>query len=178
LEFKTESSADCIESLKKELELIKKEKEGLDTKLTGFQTASKDQDILLESQRLDKNNEGLGYSDVPPPPAQIYSLPKKDMSWTGLPECADDIVIDYSRPAPTIESFLDDAQNRNPSVTKTEASPSTISHKPFIKFVKANNSPTKRKTDKVKTAKKTSVKAVPITSLMTKAIGTVAALGT
>nr|GEV38845.1 hypothetical protein [Tanacetum cinerariifolium] len=31
------------------------------------------------------------------------------------------------------ESTSDDAQNRNPSVTKTEASPSTISSKPFIK---------------------------------------------
>nr|GEY73303.1 hypothetical protein [Tanacetum cinerariifolium] len=50
LEFKTESSTDCIESLKKELKLIKKEKEGLDTKLIGFQTASKDLDSLLESQ--------------------------------------------------------------------------------------------------------------------------------
>nr|GEZ09247.1 hypothetical protein [Tanacetum cinerariifolium] len=92
LEFKTESSVDCIESLKKELELIKKEKE----------------------------------------------------------ECADDTVTDYSRPAPTIESFPDDAQNKNPSVTETEASPSTISPKPFIKFVKANDSPTKSKTDKKK----------------------------
>nr|GFB77966.1 hypothetical protein [Tanacetum cinerariifolium] len=132
LEFKTESNADCIESFKKELELIKKEKEGLDTKLTSFQTASKDIDNLFESQRLDKNKEGLGYSVVSPPPAQIYSPSKKDMSWTGLPECADDIVTDYNRPAPTIESFPNDAQNRNPSVTETEASPSTISPKPFI----------------------------------------------
>nr|GEX14875.1 hypothetical protein [Tanacetum cinerariifolium] len=114
-----------------ELELIKKEKEGLDTKLTGFQTASKDLDNLLESQRLDKNKEGLGYNVVPPYPAQIYSPPKKDMSWTGLSECADDT---------------------------TEASPSTISPKPFIKFVKANDSPTKSKTDKVETAKKPPVK--------------------
>nr|GEW83913.1 hypothetical protein [Tanacetum cinerariifolium] len=36
LEFKTESRANCIESLTKELELIMKEKEGLDSKLTGF----------------------------------------------------------------------------------------------------------------------------------------------
>nr|GEY16398.1 hypothetical protein [Tanacetum cinerariifolium] len=158
LEFKTESSADCIESLKKELELIKKEKEGLDSKLTGFQTALKDLNSLLKSQRLDKNKEGLRYSVVPPPPAQIYSPPKKDMSWTGLPECADDTVTDYSWPAPTIESFPDDAQNRNPSVTKTEASPSTILPKPFIKFVKENNSPTKSKTDKVEIAKKPPVK--------------------
>nr|GEX68442.1 hypothetical protein [Tanacetum cinerariifolium] len=154
LEFNTESSTDCIENLKKELELIKKEKEGLDSKLAGFQTASKDLDSLLESQRLDKNKEGLGYSDVPPPPAQVYSPPKKDLSWTGLPEFKDDIVTDYSRPSPAIESTLDDAQNRNPS----EASPSTILPKSFIKFVKTNDSPTKSKTDKVETAKKPPVK--------------------
>nr|GFB43888.1 hypothetical protein [Tanacetum cinerariifolium] len=109
LEFNTESRANCIKSLTKDLELLKKEKGELETKLTGFQTALKDLDSLLESQRLDKNNEGLGYSDVPPSPAQIYSLPKKDMSWTRLLECADDTVTDYSRPAPTIESSTDDA---------------------------------------------------------------------
>nr|GEX99727.1 ribonuclease H-like domain-containing protein [Tanacetum cinerariifolium] len=73
-EFKTESSTDCIENLKKELELIKKEKEG-------FQTASKDIDSLLENQRLNKNKEGLGYNIVPPPPAQVYSPPKKDLNF-------------------------------------------------------------------------------------------------
>nr|GEV16995.1 hypothetical protein [Tanacetum cinerariifolium] len=154
LEFKTEFSDDYIESLKKELELIKKEKEGLDSKLTGFQTASKDLDSLLKSQRLDKNKEGLGYSVVPPPPAQIYSPPKKDMSWTGLYEFKDDTITDYSRPAPTVESSPDDAQNRNPSVTKTEASPIAISPKSFIKFVKENDSLTNSKTYKAKTAKK------------------------
>nr|GEX49087.1 ribonuclease H-like domain-containing protein [Tanacetum cinerariifolium] len=133
LEFKTESGDDYIESLKKELELIKKEKDGLDSKLTGFQIASKDLDSLLESQRLDKNKEGLGYS-------------------------ADDTVTDYSRPAPTIESSPDDAQNKNHSVTETEASPTTISLKSFIKFVKANDSPTNSKTDKAETAKKPHVK--------------------
>nr|GEZ79295.1 hypothetical protein [Tanacetum cinerariifolium] len=59
---------------------LKKEKESLDSKLTGFKSASKDLENLLESQRSDKNKEGLGYSDVPPPPAQVYSPPKKDMS--------------------------------------------------------------------------------------------------
>nr|GEW88055.1 hypothetical protein [Tanacetum cinerariifolium] len=178
LEFKTESRANCIESLTKDLELLKKEKGELETKLTGFQTASKDLDSLLESQRLDKNKEGLGYSVVPPPPAQIYSPLKRDMSWTSLPEFKDNTVTEYSRPSPTIESTLDDAQNKNSSVTKTEASPSTISPKPFIKFVKANSSPTKSKTDKVETAKKPHVKAVPRTTLMTKDIGTAVALGT
>nr|GEZ84935.1 hypothetical protein [Tanacetum cinerariifolium] len=158
LEYKIESSDDYIEILKKKLELIKKEKESLDGKLASFQTASKDLDSLLESQRLDKNKEGLGYSVVPPPPAQIYSSPKKDMSWTGLSEFKDDIVTDYSRPAPTVEISPDDAQNRSPFVTKTEASPSTISPKFFSKFVKANDSPTTSKTDKAEKAKKSPVK--------------------
>nr|GEW11292.1 ribonuclease H-like domain-containing protein [Tanacetum cinerariifolium] len=158
LEFKTESGANCIECLTKDLELLKKEKGELETKLTGFQTASKDLDSLLKSQRLDKNKEGLGYSAVSSPPAQIYSPPKKDMSWTGLSEFKDDTVTDYSRPSPAIKITLDDAQNRNPSVTESEASPNTISPKSFIKFVKVNDSPTKSKKDKIETAKKPPVK--------------------
>nr|GEV45935.1 putative reverse transcriptase domain-containing protein [Tanacetum cinerariifolium] len=131
---------------------------GESKELAGLQTASKDLDSLVESQRLDKNKEGLVYSAVSHPPAQIYSSPNKDMPWTGLLEFKDDIVTNYSRSVPTIESSPDDAQNRNLSVTKTEASPSTISPKSFIKFVKVNNSPTTSKTDKAETAKKLSVK--------------------
>nr|GEW07443.1 hypothetical protein [Tanacetum cinerariifolium] len=167
LEYKTESSDEYIEILKKELELIKKEKEGLDGKLAGFQTASKDLDSLLKSQRLDKNKEGLGYSAFPPLPAQIYSSPKKDLSWTGLPEFKVDTITDYSRPVPTIESSSDDAQNRNPSVIE-EASPSTITPKSFIKFVKANDSPTRSKIDKAKKAKKSPVKYNLVRGLPTK----------
>nr|GEV12527.1 hypothetical protein [Tanacetum cinerariifolium] len=45
---------------------VKKEKEGLDSKLTCFESASKDLDTLLGSHRTDKNKEGLGYNVVPP----------------------------------------------------------------------------------------------------------------
>nr|GEZ74863.1 ribonuclease H-like domain-containing protein [Tanacetum cinerariifolium] len=86
------------------------------------------------------------------------SAESKDMFWTGLSEFKDDTVTDYSRPAPTVESSPNDAQNRNPFVNE-EASPSTISPKSFIKFVKANDSPTTSKTDKAKTAKKPPVKS-------------------
>nr|GEX48791.1 hypothetical protein [Tanacetum cinerariifolium] len=158
LEFKVESKANRIENLTNELETLKKEKEGLDSKLTSFKSASKDLDNLLESQRSYKNKEGLGYSDVPPPPAQVYSPPKKDMSWTGLLEFADDTITNYSRPSPAIESNSDDPQNRNPSVTENEASSSTILSKPAIKFVKAAERLTETKTDKVETIKKPFVK--------------------
>nr|GEZ89492.1 hypothetical protein [Tanacetum cinerariifolium] len=63
-ELKVEFKTETIECLTNELELPNKEKEGLDRKLTGFQLASKDLDNLLESQRSDKNKEGLGYSAV------------------------------------------------------------------------------------------------------------------
>nr|GEV37402.1 hypothetical protein [Tanacetum cinerariifolium] len=118
LEFKTESKENYIKSLTMDLELLKKEKGESETKLTGFQTASKDLDSLFESQRLDKNKEGLGYSAVPPPPAQ--KVPQ---------------------------------MMRKPSVTVTEASPSTITPKTFIKFVKATDRSIETKTAKVETAK-------------------------
>nr|GEW97825.1 hypothetical protein [Tanacetum cinerariifolium] len=133
---------------------LKLEKDGVDGKLAGLLKASKNLDNLIESQRSDKNKDKVGYSAVPPPVADLYLSPKKDLSWTGLPEFADDTVTDYSRPLPTIESSPDDTQNKNPS-TETGASDSTILSKPAIKFVKAANKATERPTtDKVKTAKK------------------------
>nr|GFA46672.1 hypothetical protein [Tanacetum cinerariifolium] len=84
-----------------------------------------------KSQRSDKNKDILRYNAVPPPPAQLYSSPKKDLSWTGLVEFANDTVTDYSRPSPNVESTSGDDQNRNPSVSETIATP--ITPKPFIK---------------------------------------------
>nr|GEX08307.1 hypothetical protein [Tanacetum cinerariifolium] len=112
-----------------ELEQVKKEKEGLDSKLTGFNYASKDLDTLLGSQRTDKNKEGL-------------------------PEFAND----YSRPTPSIESNSSDLQNSTSLVSEHEESSSSIMAKPMIKFVKAADSPKVIKTNKVKTARKSFVK--------------------
>nr|GFC33769.1 hypothetical protein [Tanacetum cinerariifolium] len=158
LELQVEFKTNRIESLTNELELHKKEKGELDTRLIGFQTASKNLDSLLECQRSNKNKEGLGYSDVPPP-AQVYSPPMKDLSWTGLPEFANDTVTDYSRRSPAIKSTSDDVQNKNPSVTETGTSDSTILSKPAVKFVTAFDRPAERPTtNKFKTAKKSTVK--------------------
>nr|GEU44901.1 hypothetical protein [Tanacetum cinerariifolium] len=78
LERDVEVRNNKIEYLMNELEQVKKEKEGLDNKLTGFESASKDLDNVLGSQRSDKNKDGLGYNAVPP--TQVYSPPKKDLS--------------------------------------------------------------------------------------------------
>nr|GFC77750.1 hypothetical protein [Tanacetum cinerariifolium] len=124
-----------------ESKTLKEEKEGVDGKLVGLLKASKDLDNLIESQRSDKIKDGLGYIVVPPPAAQLYLSPKKDLFWTGLLECADDTATDYSRPSPTVESTSGDDQNRNLFVSETVASP--ITPKPFIKFVKPKDSQSK-----------------------------------
>nr|GEZ42477.1 hypothetical protein [Tanacetum cinerariifolium] len=147
---------ECIETLKKKLETLQQEKEGIDGKLASLLITLKDLDNLIESQRSDKNKEGLGYSVVPPPIAQIYSSPNKYLSRTGLPEFADDTVTDYSRPSPTVESTSKDDQNRNPFVSETVASP--ITPKPFIKFVKPKDSQSESKTYKKETPKKPPIK--------------------
>nr|GEV30470.1 hypothetical protein [Tanacetum cinerariifolium] len=157
LEFKVESEDNRIERLTKELKELKKEKKGLDSKLTGFQSASKDLDTLLGSQRPDKNKEGPRYSVVPPP-AQVYSPPKKDMSWAGLPEFADDTITDYSRPSPSVESNSNDLQSSNSSVSEHVESSKSIMSKPMIKFVKAADCPGVIKNNKTKTARESPVK--------------------
>nr|GEY22418.1 hypothetical protein [Tanacetum cinerariifolium] len=86
----------------KELEELKLEKDGLDGKLARLLKASKNLDHLIESQRSDQVKEGVGYNAVPPPAADLYLSPKKNLSWIGLAEFVDDTVTDYSRPSPTV----------------------------------------------------------------------------
>nr|GEU86750.1 LOB domain-containing protein 6 [Tanacetum cinerariifolium] len=61
LEFKVESRANCIESLTKELEELKKEKKGLDTKLTGLPEFTDDTitDYTRPSPSVESNPNGL-----------------------------------------------------------------------------------------------------------------------
>nr|GEY32480.1 hypothetical protein [Tanacetum cinerariifolium] len=158
LEFNTEGKTNRIEYLTKEVENLKNEKEGLESKLTGFQLTSKDLDSLLESQRSDKNKEGLGYSVVPPHPDQVYSHPKKDMSWTGLLEFADDTITDYTRPSPSVESNPNDLQNSSSSAFENRESTGSILSKLEIKFIKPVDSPAVVKTEKKETVRKPSIK--------------------
>nr|GEX03557.1 hypothetical protein [Tanacetum cinerariifolium] len=124
LEFNVESKNNRIERLTNELEELKKEKEGLDSKLT------------------------------------VYSPPKKDMSWTGLPEFANDTITDYSRPSPSVESNSSDLQKSNSSVSENGESSKSITSKPMIKFVKAADCPGVIKNNKTKSARKSLVKYV------------------
>nr|GEW79815.1 hypothetical protein [Tanacetum cinerariifolium] len=85
---------------------VKKEKESIVFKIEKFENASKDLDRLLRNQKLDKDMKCVGfnkYCAIQPPPAQVYSSPKKDLYWIGLPKFVDDTVTDYTRLTPSID---------------------------------------------------------------------------
>nr|GEZ05886.1 hypothetical protein [Tanacetum cinerariifolium] len=136
LERDVEIRNNKIEYITNELEEAKKEKESLDNKLT-----------------------------VPPPPAQVYSPPKKDLSWTGLPEFVDDIVTDNSRPTTSIDtsnSVTSDLQSNNSSISELGESSGSIMSKPMIKFVKAADCPKVTKTNNIENARKSTVRYAEI----------------
>nr|GFA92905.1 hypothetical protein [Tanacetum cinerariifolium] len=97
-----------------------------------------DLENIIESQRSEKVKEGVGYNVVPPHAAELYLSPKKDLSWTGLPEFVDDTVTEYSRPSPTVASTSAEDQNKDTSTYEDVAS--TNLPKPFVKFVKPKDS--------------------------------------
>nr|GEU54860.1 hypothetical protein [Tanacetum cinerariifolium] len=96
-----------------------------------------------------------------PPPAQVYSPPKKDLSWTGLPEFVDDTVTDYSRPTLSIDASkcnTSDLQSSNFSIYEHGESSGSIMPKLMIKFVKAADCPRVIKTNNTENARKSTVK--------------------
>nr|GEX54109.1 hypothetical protein [Tanacetum cinerariifolium] len=107
-----------IKKLTSEVETLQEEKDVVDGKLTRLLKSSKDLENIIESQRSKKVKEGVGYNDVPPPAADLYLSPKKDPSWTGLPEFVDDTVTDYSRPSPTVASTSSEDQNKDTSTSE------------------------------------------------------------
>nr|GFB72121.1 hypothetical protein [Tanacetum cinerariifolium] len=145
LERDIELKDNKIEYLRNELEEVKKEKESIDFKIKNFENASKDIDRLLESQKLDKDKKGVGFNEyctVPPPPAQVYSPPKKDLSWMGLPEFVDDTVTNYTRPTPSIDvsksrviKFM--IESACPNATKVNNTEN--SRKPTVKYAEMVN---------------------------------------
>nr|GEW59721.1 hypothetical protein [Tanacetum cinerariifolium] len=136
LEMYIASNLESIKILKNEVETLKEEKDVVDGKLARLHKSSKDLKDIIESQRSDKVKEGIGYNVVPPFAADLYRSPKKDLSWTGLPEFADGTVTDYSRPSPTVESTSAEGQNKHSTTAENGESTDSILSKHAVKFVK------------------------------------------
>ncbi|GJR77651.1 hypothetical protein Tco_0090016 [Tanacetum coccineum] len=153
-----------IENLTNELEKVKKERDGIDSKLEKFVNSSKNLDQMLETQRSVKDKTGLGlneYSVVPPPPAQVYSSPMPDLSWTGLPEFADNTVTDYTRPTPSVDVTNDvrsELDGNNLTVCEHGGTSSNAVSKPISNFVKESGCPNVIKINNIENARKPTAK--------------------
>nr|GEV57937.1 hypothetical protein [Tanacetum cinerariifolium] len=122
-------------------------------------SSSSDNKTFKES-KLDKDIKGVGFNEycvVLPPPAQVYSPPKKDLSWIGLPEFVNDTVTDYTRPTPSIDvskSVSKEQEERwksnNPSFFEQGGSSGNVVSKPMIKFVKESGCPNATKVNNTK----------------------------
>nr|GFA76940.1 hypothetical protein [Tanacetum cinerariifolium] len=80
LEMYKESNLEKIKILTNEVETLKEEKDVVDGKLARLLKSSKDLENIIENQRSKKVKEGLRYNAVPPPVADLYLSPKKDLS--------------------------------------------------------------------------------------------------
>nr|GEV85183.1 hypothetical protein [Tanacetum cinerariifolium] len=80
--------------------------------------------LMAKSSLSSKNEDTVLF----PPPAQVYSPPKKDMSWTKLPKFADDTITDYSRPSPSIKTDCAEVKTNKVKAAR----------KPSIKYAEMN----------------------------------------
>ncbi|GJW58339.1 putative ribonuclease H-like domain-containing protein [Tanacetum coccineum] len=147
-----------------QLEEVKKERDGIDSKLEKFVNSSKDLDQMLESQKSGKDKKGVGFDEyraVPPPPAQVYSSPMPDLSWTGLPEFVDNTVTDYTRPTPSVDVTNDvrsELDGNNLTVCEHGGTSSNVVSKPIINFVKESGCPNVIKINNIENARKPTAK--------------------
>ncbi|GJS63338.1 putative ribonuclease H-like domain-containing protein [Tanacetum coccineum] len=73
-----------IGEFRKKLEIVQKEKDGIQFNVDKFENASKSLDKLIECQVVDNYKKGLGYNVVPPPYTGYFMPPKLDLSFIGI----------------------------------------------------------------------------------------------
>ncbi|GJS47724.1 putative ribonuclease H-like domain-containing protein [Tanacetum coccineum] len=135
LKWETQVGEITIREFRKKLEIIQKEKDGIQFNVDKFENASKSLDKLIESKIVDNCKKGLGYNAVPPPYTGNFMPPTPDMSFTGLDEFVNEPVVKNSKAKSSeeepkkvrknddtliIEEWLSDSEEENVSQTKTK----------------------------------------------------------
>ncbi|GJW67832.1 ribonuclease H-like domain-containing protein [Tanacetum coccineum] len=82
-----------IGELRKKLEIVQKEKDGIQFNVDKLENASKSLNKIIESHIIDNCKKGLGYNAVPPPLIGNFMPPKPDLSFTDLEEFASESVV-------------------------------------------------------------------------------------
>ncbi|GKC80617.1 ribonuclease H-like domain-containing protein [Tanacetum coccineum] len=97
LKFEIHIGEITIRELRKKLEIVQKEKDGIQLNVDKFEHASKSLNKLIECQIVDNYKKGLGYENynaVPPPYTGNFMPPTPDLSFTGLDEFVNKPVVE------------------------------------------------------------------------------------
>ncbi|GJX07186.1 ribonuclease H-like domain-containing protein [Tanacetum coccineum] len=97
LKFEIHLGEIAIRELKKKLEIVQKEKDGIQLNVDKFEHASKSLNKLIECQIVDNCKKGLGdenYNVVPPPYTGNFMPIIPDLSFTGLDEFVNEPVVE------------------------------------------------------------------------------------
>ncbi|GJY67108.1 ribonuclease H-like domain-containing protein [Tanacetum coccineum] len=142
-----------IRELRKKLEIVQKEKDGIQLNVDKFEHASKSLNKLIECQIVDNCKKGLGYENynaVPPPYTGNFMPPTPDLSFTGLDEFVNEPVVENCKAmsseeepkvvrknddAPIIEEWVSDDEEEDvsqPKIEKKTVRPSIVK-KEFVK---------------------------------------------
>ncbi|GKD16255.1 hypothetical protein Tco_1205413 [Tanacetum coccineum] len=129
-----------IGELRKKLEMVQKEKDGIQFNVDKFENECKSLNKIIESQIIDNCKKGLGYNTVPSPLTGNFMPPKPNLSFTGLEEFTNEPVVikpivknseakaSEAKPkavrknnvAPIIEEWVSDDEEKDVSQPKIE----------------------------------------------------------
>ncbi|GJU86823.1 ribonuclease H-like domain-containing protein [Tanacetum coccineum] len=117
LKFEIHLGEIAIGELRKKLETVQKEKDGIQLNVDKFEHASKSLNKLIECQIVDNCKKGLGYENhnaVPPPYIGNFMPPTPDLSFIGLDEFVNEPVVENckamsSKEEPKVVKEYDDA---------------------------------------------------------------------
>ncbi|GJZ06993.1 putative ribonuclease H-like domain-containing protein [Tanacetum coccineum] len=117
LKFEIHLGEIAIGELRKKLETVQKEKDGIQLNVDKFEHASKSLNKLIECQIVDNCKKGLGYENhnaVPPPYIGNFMPPTPDLSFIGLDEFVNEPVVENckamsSKEEPKVVRKNDDA---------------------------------------------------------------------
>ncbi|GJT45793.1 uncharacterized mitochondrial protein-like protein, partial [Tanacetum coccineum] len=87
----------CLEELRKKLDIVEKEKDGIQLNVDKFEHASKSLNKLIECQIVDNCKKGLGYENynaVPPPYTGNFMPSTPDLSFTSLDKFVNEHVVE------------------------------------------------------------------------------------
>ncbi|GJV61232.1 ribonuclease H-like domain-containing protein [Tanacetum coccineum] len=153
LKFEIHIGEITIRELRKKLDIVQKEKDGIQLNVDKFEHASKSLNKLIECQIVDNCKKGLGYENynaVPPPYTGNFMPPTPDLSFTGLDEFVNEPVVENCKAmsskeepkvvrknddAPIIEEWVSDDEEEDvsqPKIEKKIVRPSIVK-KEFVK---------------------------------------------